>query len=292
VAAPTTTLRRKSRELTARPWVSLLLAAWTILYLVWSLAPIAWVLVGSFNVGRGVNHFEGFSLRNYELILRDPELRHVVTHTFSLALAATGIASVLGVGLSLFVASVDSKASRSVLALAVGPIAIPQVTFAVALFLFFTQATPIRLGTWTQLAGHATLGMAVVTVTLRAGLSAVPADQELTAMDLGASPSDAFRRVVLPQVAPYVAVGSLFAFALSLDTFVLSSWLCIRAACQTVPVVIYQRGRASGFDSSLLALASIPAVIALCCFGVAGLIWLRLIRPLQSRPRAAGARGA
>jgi putrescine transport system permease protein len=292
VAAPTTTLRRKTREPTARSSVSLLLSAWTVLFLVWSLAPIAWVLVGSFNVGPVVTRFEGFSLHNYGAVLRDPELRQVVTHTFSLAFAASCIAAVLGVGLGLFAARAEGKMRGFALALAVGPIAIPQLTFAVALFLFFTQATPIRLGTWTQLAGHATLGMAVVTVTVRAGLSAVPADQELTAMDLGASPFGAFWRVVLPQVAPYVAVGALLAFSLSLENFVLSSWLCIRAACQTVPVVLYQRARAAGFDPSMLALASVPALVALCCFGVAGLIWLRLIRPLRSRPRAVGARGA
>jgi spermidine/putrescine transport system permease protein len=280
--------RQKTRRLTGRSIVFPLLTAWTVLYLVWSLAPIAWVLIGSLNAGPVVTRFEGFSFGNYGSVLRDPELRQVLAHTFSLALGATGIATLLGVALGLSVAHVRGKASGLALALAVGPLAIPQLTLAVALFLFFSQATPIRLGTWTQLAGHATLGMAVVTVTVRAGLSAIPADEELTAIDLGASPLGAFWRVVLPRLAPYVAVGALLAFALSLENFVLSSWLCIRAACQTVPVVLYQRARAAGFDPTMQALASVPALIGLCCFGIAGLIWLRLIRPLRAHGSGSG----
>ena len=282
------------RGFVANPWAKpRFLAGFTWLYIVWSLAPVVIAVQISFNAGRSRSSFQGFSLQWYQGIFDrasenfDETLLAALGQSLKLAVITMPIATVLGVGLAIGLARWRGRGSGSANALMLLPLVTPELVMGTALFLIFSHLFDIffhQLGTTTQVLGHVTFSLSYVVIVTRGRLFAIGREYEEAAMDLGASPGQALRRILLPLLAPAIFASLFIVFAISIDDFVISAFLCIEG-CTTIPIKIYSAARNAG-NPSLNALASIMLVSSLLAITFAVLV-LRAFNRRQGNTRSA-----
>jgi spermidine/putrescine transport system permease protein len=259
-----------------RPYV---LAIVTWLYIAWSLVPLLIAIQFSFNDGRSRSSWQGFSTQWYwgssGSVAEDPSLRLALTNTVVLALLTTLVATPLGVALALGLARWRGRASQTANGLMLLPLATPEIVMGSALFLVFTNLyTMIPLGRTAQLLGHVTFSVSYVVVIVRSRLASVGHGYETAARDLGASPLQALRTVLLPLLAPAIVASALIVFASSMDDFVISAFLSADASSVTVPIRLYSAVR----NASSPALNALATVLLLGSMLALVLAWLVLRR--------------
>jgi spermidine/putrescine transport system permease protein len=150
--------------------------------------------------------------------------------------------------------------------------------FATGLFFVLVYLYPVpRIGTGAQLVGHVTWSIPYVVVILRGRIFGVGPELEEAAMDLGAAPLDALRRVLLPVLAPAIFAAFTIVFALSIDDFVTSQFLSRNEGTQTVPMLIYASGRTEP-NPSLNATATLMLLLSLGSIAMGLLVMQRLAK--------------
>ena len=252
---------------------------WTWLYIIWTIAPVVIAVQFSFNSGRSRSTFQGFSTQWYEAIWNsasdnfDDTLLPALMQSLKLALLTMPIATALGVGLAIGLARWRGRGSSAANFLMLFPLVTPEIVMGVSMFLIFSNLYHFRLGTTAQLLGHVTFSLSYVVIVTRGRLFAIGRDYEDAAMDLGASPADALRRVLLPLLAPAILSSFFIVFAISIDDFVISQFLCAQG-CTTIPIKIYSAARNAG-NPSLNALATIMMMLSLLSITAALLILRR-----------------
>ncbi len=253
----------------ANPWGKpRFLAFFSWVYIVWSIVPVLIAIQFSFNLGRSRSTWQGFSLRWYTgdpdlSVLHNPALRAAMSQSVKLALLAMLIATPIGVGLAIGLARWKGRGSGAGNLLMLFPLVTPELVLGSALFLvivFLYRA--VHLGTGAQLLGHVTFSISYVVIVVRGRLFAIGKEYEEAAMDLGASPTEALRLVLLPMLAPAVFASLMIVFAISIDDFVISAFLAGGAETQTVPMLIYSSARAAP-NPSLNAVASLMLLLSM-----------------------------
>jgi spermidine/putrescine transport system permease protein len=255
----------------------------TVAYLVWSLLPVAIAVLYSFNEGRSRSAWQGFSFRWYWgddtlSVWHDATLHTALLQTLKLGVITTLITVPLGV---LFAIGIDRWRGRlpaGVNFLMLMAFVLPEVLLAVALlFVITTVAVPVDLGTTAQVIGLVTFQVAYPAVLVRARLATIGAQYEEAAMDLGASPVGALRRIIMPMLMPAVFASAVLVFADVIDDFVLVRYLSGDASTEPVSVKIYNAARAAP-TPALNALATLLLLAALTAVVVGLLIYRRLTR--------------
>jgi spermidine/putrescine transport system permease protein len=255
----------------------------TIAYLVWSLLPVLIAVIFSFNKGRSRTDWQGFSFRWYwgdptRSVWHDATLHTALLQTLKLGLIATLVTVPLGV---LFAIGIDRWRGRlpngaNVLMLI--SFVIPETLLAVALLFMVTSvALPLTLGTSAQVVGLVTFQISYPAVLVRARLATIGPQYEEAAMDLGASPLDALRRIILPMLIPAIFASTVLVFADIIDDFVLVRYLSGDASTEPVSVKIYNTARAAP-TPALNALATLLLLAALAAVVVGFLVFRRLTR--------------
>ncbi|MDQ5815478.1 MAG: ABC transporter permease [Actinomycetota bacterium] len=274
-------LAARLRDRLSNPWGKpRFLSAFTWLYIAWSLVPVLIAVQFSFNAGRSRSTWQGFSLRWYTSdpdlsVLNDPALRSAMTQSLKLAVLTMLIATPIGVGLALGLARWRGRGSGASNLLMLFPLVTPEIVMGTALFLVFVfLLTFIQLGTEAQLIGHITFSISYVVIVVRGRLFAIGKEYEEAAMDLGASPTQAIRLVLLPLLAPAIFAALMIVFAISIDDFVISAFLSGGQGSETVPVRIYSNARAAP-NPALNALASVMLVFSLLAIAAAILVHKR-----------------
>jgi spermidine/putrescine transport system permease protein len=250
----------------------------TALYVLWSLIPVAIAVRFSFNDGRSRSTWQGFSTRWYvgdpaeaSSVLYDPSLRFALNQSLKLAMLTMLVATPIGVALAIGLARWRGRGSKSSNFLMLFPLVTPEIVMGVALFLVFDNLYDfVTFGTMAQFLGHVTFSISFVVIIVRGRLFAIGRDYEEAAMDLGASPSEAMRRVLLPLLTPALIASLAIVFALSIDDFVISQFLVGGADSVTIPVRLYSGARLAP-PPSLNALATVLMVITIGAIVVAGL---------------------
>jgi spermidine/putrescine transport system permease protein len=273
-------------NLLANPWRKRrFLALYTWLYIVWAIVPVVIAIGFSFNAGRSRSVWQGFSLewwiRNPDLsVLHDPTLTSAIRQSLVLAVATMGIATPIGIALALGLARWRGRGSGSANFLMLLPLVTPEIVLATGIFFTLVYLYPFPdPGTLGQIFGHVTWSIPYVVVVLRGRIFSVGPDLEEAAMDLGAPPLDALRRVLLPVLTPAVFAAFTIVFALSIDDFVTSQFLSTDLNTQTVPMLIYSSGRTAP-NPALNATATLMLVISLAAIGV-GLTGMRTLARRQ-----------
>lgn len=267
----------QGRRFLANPWgTPRLLWVVTILYVLWSLVPVLIAIQFSFNAGRSRSVWQGFSLRWYvedsASVMRDPSLRLALAQSVRLAVLTMLVATPLGVALAIGLARWRGRWARASNALMLFPLITPEIVMGVSLFFVFTDLFRfVQFGTMAQFLGHVTFTISFVVIIVRGRLFSIGRQYEEAAMDLGASPGEALRRVLLPMLAPAIFAGFAIAFALSIDDFVISQFLSGGASSVTIPVRLYSGARLSP-PPSLNALATVLLVLTLAAVVSAGLV--------------------
>jgi spermidine/putrescine transport system permease protein len=253
-----------------------LLAIITVLYLVWSLAPIITAMAFSFNQGPGVNVWDGFTTkwwigRRSALLRSTTQL--AIIQTFTLAIAATLIAVPLGAGVALGVDRWRGRASSAASATMVLAFAIPEIVLGVMFYLLLTSVSRGLLndfgwfGTKAQILALTTLQIPLAFIVVRAGTLLTDRSQEEMAMDLGASPIEAVRRALLPQVAPFLWGALILVFARSLENFVVVNALG-NPENATVTMLLYGSPGEQAGEPKLNVAATAVTVLSLLLFGI------------------------
>ena len=275
----------------SNPWGKpRVLRAVTLAYVAWSLLPVVVAVQFSFNAGRSRSVWQGFSTRWYltdaASVARDDSLRLALTQSLRLAALTMLLATPLGVALALGLARWRGRGAKAANALMLVPLVTPEIVMGVALFLVFANLYDfVPFGTWAQFLGHVTFSISFVVIIVRGRLFAIGRDYEEAAMDLGASPAQALRRVLLPLLAPAIFSSFAIVFAISIDDFVISQFLVGGASSVTIPVRLYSGARLAP-PPSLNALATLMLALTLLAVTVAGLS-LRAYSRRQGQPESA-----
>ncbi|HEU4923019.1 MAG TPA: ABC transporter permease subunit [Burkholderiales bacterium] len=204
-------------------------AAYVFLY-----APLAIVVLYSFNDSRLNAQWVGFTLAWYEKLLHNEPMLIAARNSLLIALAAAAASTVLG---TLAGFALHRHRPRLLAPLVLATIAIPEILMGVSLLIFFVLLN-VTLGMVSIILAHITFCIGFVALVVRARLAGM--DESLTeaARDLGATPAQAFRWVTLPLIMPGVVAGALMAFTLSLDDFVIT-FFTAGAGSSTLPLQIY-----------------------------------------------------
>lgn len=275
---------RRRRNWLSNPWHEPRgLAVWTWLYIVWAIAPVGVAVLFSFNSGRSRAVWQGFSLRWYigdpDLsVLHDPRLTTAMLQSLKLAALTMLIATPIGVAMALGLARWRGRGAGASNFLMLLPLVTPEIVLASGLFLVFVHLfTVVPFGTPAQVLGHVTWSIPYVVVVMRGRLFGVGREYEEAAMDLGAPPLEALRRVLLPILAPAIFAAFMIVFALSIDDFVTSQFLASGDRTTTIPMLLYATGRTAP-NPSLNALATLMLVVSLGAIGLAALAVTRVGR--------------
>jgi spermidine/putrescine transport system permease protein len=259
------------------------LVAVTVAYLAWSLLPVLIAVAFSFNAGRSRTTWQGFSFRWYwgdatKSVWHDAALHTALFQTLKLGLITTLITIPIGV---LFAIGIDRWRGRipaGANMLMLVSFVVPEILLAVSLLFVLTSlALPIGLGTSAQVIGLVTFQFAYPVVLVRARLATIGRQYEEAAMDLGASPLGALRRVTLPMLVPAIFASTVLVFADVIDDFVLVRYLSSDAATEPVSVKIYNTARAAP-TPALNALATLLLLAAFTAIVVGFLVFRRLTR--------------
>ncbi len=204
--------------------------------------PIVILAAMSFNASRLVTVWGGFSTKWYAALLHDAALLRAAQISLEAAALSATIATLLGLCAAVALARFGDFSSRGLFFSAVhAPLVLPEVVLGLALLSAFV-AFGLERGFLTLVVAHVTLTMCYCTVALLAGLRGCDPAQEEAAMDLGATPLQAFALVVLPAIAPSLASAFLLAFTLSLDDLVIASFVT-GPGTTTLPMRIYSQAR-------------------------------------------------
>lgn len=259
------------------------LVAVTLGYLAWSLIPVLIAVVFSFNDGRSRTVWQGFSTRWYfgdpaKSVWHDAALHTALLQTLKLGLITTLITVPLGVMFAIGIDRWRGRLPAGANILMLVSFVLPEVLLAVALLFVVTSLSlPIGLGTGAQVLGLVTFQIAYPAVLVRARLATIGTQYEEAAMDLGASPLAALRRVTLPMLLPAIFASTVLVFADVIDDFVLVRYLSGNSSTEPVSVKIYNTARGAP-TPALNALATLLLLAALVAVTVGYLIYRQLTR--------------
>jgi len=251
-----------------RPYV---LASVTWLYILWSLLPVLIAVQFSFNDGRSRSTWQGFSTQWYccaeGSVGEDPSLLLALQNSLILGAATVLVATPLGVMLAMGLTRWRSRSSKVANGIALIPLVTPELVIGSALYLVMVNLYQfVPLGRPAMLLGHVTFSVSYVLVIVRSRLLAIGGDFEEAGQDLGASPLQAIRTILIPLLMPSIFASAMLVFATSLDDFVVSQFLFGNASNVTVPIKLYNAVRSAPTPAlnalaTLLLVASFLALI-------------------------------
>jgi spermidine/putrescine transport system permease protein len=250
----------------------------TVGYLVWSLLPVLVAVLFSFNDGKSRTAWQGFSMRWYygdpfRSVWHDDTLHTALVQTLKLGLVTTLITVPLGVALAIGLDRWRGRVPSGADAMLLLSFVLPETLLAVALLLAVTKiALPIALGTSAQVVGLVTFQLSYPAILVRARLATIGTEYEEAAMDLGASPLEAQRRVVLPMLVPAILASAVLVFADVIDDFVIVRYLSGDSSTEPTSVKIYNTARAAP-TPALNALATLMLVAALLAVALGFLVY-------------------
>ncbi|MEX1038962.1 MAG: ABC transporter permease, partial [Acidimicrobiia bacterium] len=210
-------------------------------------APIALLIVFSFNDNDNVSIWTEPSFRWYRAMLEDDRILGALRNSLIVAFVSTIVATIVGTMLAIALERYRFRGRGTLDGIAYMPIIIPDVTMGVMLLIFFFQAIGViesvfgvsfRTGLGTITLAHIAFNISFVAIVVRARLAQFDNSLEEAASDLYASRWATFRRVTLPLIAPGVAGGALLALTLSLDDVVVTQFVSGQGST-TLPVYVF-----------------------------------------------------
>lgn len=230
------------------------LALWSLAVYLFLYAPLLVLAAFSFNQGRLTAAWEGFTLEWYRKLLDDRAVLQALRNSLVVGLAATALSTLVGTAAALAFHRWRFRRQGATLALVTLPIVVPEIVMASSLLLLFA-GLGLRLGFLTVILAHVAFCVSYAVVVVRARLAGFDRSLEEAAMDLGAGPAATFFKVTLPAIAPGVTAAALLVFALSIDDYVVTSFVA-GVGSTTLPVQIYSMVR-SGVSPEINAVSTL-----------------------------------
>jgi spermidine/putrescine transport system permease protein len=213
----------------------------TLLMFVFMYLPVLVLAVFSFNQSPFSANWSGFTLEWYRRMFADGRILSALQDSLSVAFLAVGIAAVLGTLMAVGLARYRFPGKGLYQGMAYLPLIIPDIAIAVATLVFLASIA-IPLSLWTIIAAHIVFCISYIALVVSTRLNGLNPFLEEAALDLGATPQQAFIKVLLPQLMPAIISGCLLAFVLSMDDLLISSFTA-GGGITTLPMEIYGRVR-------------------------------------------------
>jgi len=234
----------------------------SIIFLV---SPLIILMIFSFNSGKTVTQWEGFSMRWYTNIFTDYDLWMSVRNSFLIAIASTALSTILGTLAALAVGKYAFKGRELFQNILYIPVILPEIIFGISLLALFLLIK-MPLGFISVICAHTTFSLSFVTLIVLAKLANVDKRIEEASLDLGANRWQTFRYVVFPNLAPAIISGALFAFTLSIDDFIVT-FFTAGVSSATLPLKIYSLIK-FGVSPALNAVSTILIIFTVAALSV------------------------
>ena len=216
----------------------------TVLIFIFLYIPMAVLIVASFNTGKDIARFEGFTLMRYVELFRDTTLLQLLRNSLIVSILATAVATAFGTVAAVGIHSLKPKMRKVVMSLTNIPMTNPDIVTGISLSLLFVFVGSRMLGQrdsltfWTLLIAHITFNLPYVILNVMPKLQQMNNSLTDAAMDLGCTPVQAFFKVTLHEIMPGIVSGAIMSFTMSLDDFVIS-YFVTGPGFVTLPVEIY-----------------------------------------------------
>ncbi len=227
------------------------------LMIVFFYLPILYMIVFSFNEGKSLTSFSGFSLRWYKHMLESGDMMEALYTTFGVALIATFVATVVGT-ISAIGLSKSKKIVRQLVEQVNNlPMMNPEIVTAIGLMLLFITFR-VEKGYMTMLLAHIAFCIPYVMLSVMPKIRSLDPNLADAAMDLGATPWKALIKVIVPQITPGIVSGALIAFTMSVDDFIISYFVTGRGV-KNLSIMVYTMSRR--MNPSINAVSTLVVVI-------------------------------
>jgi spermidine/putrescine transport system permease protein len=232
-----------------------------VLLVLFLYAPIAVLLIFSFN-DSAIPSFplSGFTLEWYRQFIHNADLRGAIETSAKVAVFSSIGAVLLGTVASIALARRRFVGKAAASALLLSPLVIPYIVFGISLLLFF-HAAGIPRSILTVVIGHIVITLPYTILVLVPRLNQIDEALEESAADLGASPFQTFRLIVLPLILPAVLSAFLIAFTTSFDEYAVASFVVGTNA--TFPIYLYSALRFPSNLPQVIAVAVVVMIISL-----------------------------
>ncbi len=245
--------------------------------LVFMYLPIGALMVFSFNESKTMAKWTGFSLKWYQALFEDPVIAEAIGVTISIAIFAAIAATLIGTLAAIGIDNYSRKAKNWMINFTYIPMVNAEIVTGISLLLLFIFFN-IPRGYWTMLLAHITFDIPFVIFSVLPKLRQMDQGTYEAALDMGATPAYAVRKVIMPQIMPGIVTGMLLAFTMSFDDFMIS-FFTSQGATQNLSIYIYSMARV-GINPMINALSAIMFVVVIALLLV---INLRTFVPRRKR---------
>ena len=228
-----------------------------LLMIVFFYLPILYMIIFSFNDGKSLTSFSGFSLRWYRHMLESHDMMESLYTTFAVALIATAVSTVVGT-ISAIGLSKSKKIVRDVMEQIDNlPLMNPEIVTAIGFMLLFITFK-VEKGFVTMLLAHIAFCIPYVILSVMPKIKSLDPNLADAAMDLGATPWQALTKVIVPQITPGIVSGSLIAFTMSVDDFIIS-YFVTGSGVKNLSIMVYTMSKR--VNPSINAISTLVVVI-------------------------------
>ncbi len=234
--------------------------AYMALILLFLYAPILIMIVLSFNAGRSRAKWGGFTFSRYVTLFSNEDIMTALLNTLLLAVFSSLIATVIGTIAALAMSKMRNIMRTTMIGITNIPMLNAEIVTGISLMLLFVTLG-IRLGFGTMLIAHITFNIPYVILSVLPRIRQLNPSTYEAALDLGAPPVKAFRKVVLPDLAPGIFSGMLMAFTMSIDDFIIT-YFTQGAGVHTLSTKIYASVR-KGIQPEMYSLSTLIFVVVL-----------------------------
>ena len=238
---------------------------WLILIILY--APIVFIAVISFTEAKSLGNWTGFSIKLYQNIFtgsmkNSSWLLSAVENTLVIALIASVIATLLGTVAAIGIYNMKGRRKNVMTFLNNIPMINPDIITAVSLFLLFVFLH-ISQGYTTVILAHITFCTPYVVLNVMPKLSQMNPNTYEAALDLGATPAQALRKVLIPALRPGMISGFILSVTMSLDDFAVTFFTRGTIGLDTLSTYIYTDARKGGLTPELKPLMTILFLVIL-----------------------------
>lgn len=223
-------------------------------------APIIVLIVFSFNSEKTTAHWTGFTFDWYRQLFHDRQIMKALYYTVSIAVLASVISTIVGTFAAMGLYKMKRKPRKFWLTANNLPILNPDIVTGIAIMILF-KSIKMEFGYLTLLLSHITFDIPFVIISVLPRLRQMPKSMVEAALDLGATPMYALRKIVLPEIKPGIITGFLIAFTMSIDDFVISFFTTGKGVTN-LSIVIYSMAK-RGINPKINALSALMFIVVL-----------------------------
>lgn len=232
--------------------------AFCVLVLLFIYSPILLLVVYSFTDATVIGQWTGFSFKLYADLFRDSEIMEILFNTIWLALVAAALSTILGTAGAIGIFYSKKKFAAPVKGVSQIPVINAEIVTAISLALLFSMVALYRTY-FSLIVGHMVLCTPFVVLSVLPKLKQMDPNVYEAALDLGASPSKALFKVVIPQIFSGILAGFMLSITLSLDDYIITAFTKPRTF-DTISTYVYNAVK-NGTNSSTPALRALSALI-------------------------------